>query len=89
VLYYFAAEESGCCYYATNDKAGKYFPEKFLVEQWNGESGYYESESALFKDISMRTGMEVNNKEEMGKAIETYNAKNEDNKIYVREFEII
>jgi hypothetical protein len=89
VLYYFAAEESGCCYYATNDKAGKYFPEKFLVEQWNDESGYYESESGLFKDISMRTGMGVNDQEEMAKAIETYNAKHEDNKIYVREFEII
>jgi hypothetical protein len=31
--YYFMAEESGVCYYATNDREGKYFSKPFWVEQ--------------------------------------------------------
>ena len=31
--WYFRAEECGCTYYVTNDRKGKYFPERFLIDE--------------------------------------------------------
>jgi hypothetical protein len=87
--YYFLAEESGACYYATSDKEGKYFPERFFVEQRNAEKAYYESDTALFKDIAERTGIAVTNEDEMLKAIESYYEKHENDPILVYQYEIV
>ncbi len=89
IVYYFSAEEPGTGYYATNDAEGKYFPERYIVEQLEKDTEYYENEQGLFSVISERTGNPVTNKEEMEKAVEEYNTQNEGNEIYINEFSII
>jgi hypothetical protein len=85
---YFCAEESGNCYYATNDVDGVHFPTRFIVEQWEEDTEYHDDESDLFSDIASRTSEIVTNREEMDKAIEQYNEANPDNEIFVNEYNV-
>ncbi|GAB6013316.1 hypothetical protein [Viscerimonas tarda] len=87
--YYFLAEETGNGYYATNDAEGKYFPDRFIIDQWETGSEYCETEQSLFAGVGKRTGTAVTGREEMQSAIDSYNAQNEENEIYVHEIEII
>lgn len=52
---YWIVEESGCEVYATNDKEGKYFPERYWVDtavndQYQSE--YFKTEEGMFKWLS-------------------------------------
>ncbi|EOA56476.1 hypothetical protein HMPREF1214_03297 [Bacteroides sp. HPS0048] len=85
VIYYFYAEETGVCYYATNDSEGKYFPERFIVDQSEEGTEYFENETDLFAHIASVTGKSIKDQEEMKTAIELYNSKNEENDIYINE----
>jgi hypothetical protein len=88
ITYYFYAEECGTCYYATNDYEGKYFPERFIVDQFEEGNEYFENEKDLYDYIASVTGKPVANEEEMDAAIEVYNSDNEENEIYVHEISI-
>jgi hypothetical protein len=83
--YYFYAEESGTCYYATNDSEGKYFPERFIVNQSEVSTEYLDNETELFEHIASISGKVVANKKEMNTAIATFNSEHEDNMIYIDE----
>lgn len=85
ISYYFYAEETGACYYATNDSEGKYFPERFIVDQSEEGAEYFENEADLFDHIASITKKVVNSKEEMNTAIEIYNTEHENDRIYVNE----
>lgn len=88
ITYYFYAEETGVCYYATNDSEGKYFPERFIVEQFSEQTEYFDNETDLFTHIASVVRKTIANQEEMSIAIEIYNTENEADNIYVNEISI-
>ena len=86
---YFYAEEPGNAYYATNDAERKYFSTRFIVEQSEEDTEYYDDEPDLFSNIASRTGENVMNREEMNKVLERYNEAHSDNEIFVNEYSVI
>jgi hypothetical protein len=89
VKYYFCAEESGNCYYSTNDKEGKFFSDRFIVEQDDADTEYYSDESELFEDIASRTFTSITSRAKMDDAIIQYNAAHKEKEIYVNEYTVI
>lgn len=90
---YWIVEESGCEVYCTNDKEGKYFPERYWVDTaiddiYNSE--YFKTEEQLYKWLDKITCGRVKCKED----VEEFNADYEDsgtddeNFIYIHKFEI-
>ena len=87
--FYFIAEEPGMGYYATNDTAGEYFPQRYTVLPYDsGEEYQYEEgeEQAFFDEITNLTGCKVNSFEEVEQAVHEYNEQHEDEEIYVKIF---
>jgi hypothetical protein len=89
IVDYFYTEEVGECYYATNDVEGKYFPERFVVDQIGEPAEFFENKEGLYGYVSLITESHVSNKEEMDTAIESYNSENEDNEIYIKEILVL
>lgn len=90
---YWIVEESGCEVYCTNDKEGKYFPERYWVDTaiddiYNSE--YFETEEQVYKWLDKLTYGRVKSEAD----VEKFNADYEDsgtddeNFIYIHEFEI-
>lgn len=76
-------------YYATNDTAGEYFPQRYTITPYDcGEEYQYEEgeEQEFFKEIENITGYKVTNFEEVEKAVCDYNEQHEDEEIYVKIF---
>lgn len=75
---YYQAEEGGCEYYATNDKDGAYFPERYVVHPLNGEDEriYCIGEEQLFfDDVAKVTGKNVTSVEAAEQAMAVHNKK--------------
>ena len=88
IKYYFCAEESGNCYYATNDKEAKYFTDRFIVEQDDVGTEYHTTESELLTDIASRTSTSVTSRAEMDEAVAQYNLAHEEQEISVYEYAV-
>ena len=91
---YWSVEESGEEIYATNDKEGKYYRERFYVDTYIGnnyQSEYFQFESSMYKWLSDITDGKVKSKED----VEAFNDLHEelvdddDNFIYIHEFKVI
>ena len=91
---YWQVEESGCDVYCTNDKEGKYFPDRYYADccvDGIYDSEYFTSEEALFKWLSKLTNREIKSFEDA----ETFEKEfvdtdaEDDNFIIIHEFEII
>lgn len=89
---YWIVEECGMEIYCTNDKDGKYFPERYWVDTAQDDvyqSEYFQTEEAMYKWLNEK--YEVKTKEE----VEAWNADYEDsgaddeNFIYIHEFEVL
>ena len=89
---YWVVEESGYEVYATNDKEGKYFPERYWVDTAQDDiycSEYFKNEESMWKWLNEKYG--VKSEEE----VEAWNAKYEEtgdeceNFIFIHEFSII
>ncbi|MBX3238960.1 MAG: hypothetical protein KIT80_09280 [Chitinophagaceae bacterium] len=76
--YYFRAEEPGGEYFVTNDADRKYFRDRFFMDQPEEGTLYFETEKALFAEVSGRTGTDISNWEELRAAIKKYNEADED-----------
>lgn len=91
---YWIVEEPGMEIYCTNDKDGKYFPERYWVDiciDGIYDSDYFKTEKQIYKWLDKLTYGRVKSKED----VEEFNADYEDsgtedeNFIYVHEFEIV
>ena len=93
ITVYWIVEESGCEVYCTNDKEGKYFPERYYVDTcidgiYNSE--YFQTEEEVYKWLDKLTNGRVKSEED----VEKFNADYEDsgtddeNFIYIHEFEV-
>lgn len=74
---YWIVEESGCVVYATNDKEGKYFPDRFYVDtciNGNYQADYLTKEEDVFKWLSKLTNGKVTTFED----VDTFNEEAED-----------
>lgn len=85
---YWTAEEPGMEIYATNDADGRYFPERYYVDTCvNGayESNYFTDEQSVYEWLT-----EIANCKDASD-VESFNASvtNDDDYIYVHEFEIV
>lgn len=89
IRYYFCAEESGNCYYSTNDKEGKFFSDRFIVEQNDVGTEYHTTESELLADIASRTSTPISSRAEMEAAITQYNLTHEEQEINVYEYAVV
>jgi len=90
---YWVVEESGCDVFCTNDKEGKYFPERYWVDtciEGEYDSEYFETEEDVYTWLAKITKNRVKNAEE----VEVFNDDYEDseecdeNWINIYEFEI-
>lgn len=91
---YWIVEECGCGVYCTNDREGKYFPERYWVDTAQDDiyqSEYFKTEEAMYEWLSKITNGRVKSKED----VEEFNSDYEDsgtddeNFIYIHEFEIV
>ena len=89
---YWTVEESGCDVYCSNDKEGKYFPERYWVDTAQDDiyqSEYFRTEEAMYKWLNEKHG--VKSEEE----VEAWNADYEatgdecENFISIHKFEIV
>ena len=99
--YYYRTEEAGLGLFATNDKEGKYFPEKFILdvsgEDKNGDPvelyEYYESLADLLEDVKQISDKDFKTLEEIGEYFNCLNEKSmNDNSCYyysIRKFEVV
>lgn len=89
---YWVVEECGCEVYCTNDKEGKYFPERYWVDTAQDDiyqSEYFKTEEATYEWLNKKYG--VKSKEEVEAWNADYEATGDDceNFIYIHEFEIV
>ena len=91
---FYVVEEEGGDVYATNDKEGKYFPERYWVNicinnDW--DSDYFTEESSIYTWLSKKTNGEVTD----ANSVETWNDKHEEledddeNFVSIHEIEIV
>jgi len=88
---YWIVEECGCGVYCTNDKEGKYFPERFWVDTAQDDiyqSEYFTTEKAMYKWLNEKYG--VKSEEEVEAWNANYEATGDDCEsfIYIHKFEI-
>lgn len=91
---YYEVEEEGMEIYATNDKEGKYFSERYYVDaciDGDWDSDYFAEQNAVYIWLSKKTNGEVTD----AKSVETWNDKHEElkdddeNFISIHEIEIV
>jgi hypothetical protein len=87
--YLYFAEEPGAEIYETNDKAGFYFPDRYIVEQCGEETCYYQTEQEALDNISNRTGSICMDWENTQKVIRNYSLEYEDETITLIKIEIV
>ena len=88
---YWQVEECGCEVYCTNDKEGKYFPERYWVDTAQDDiynSEYFTNEEDMWHWLNKKYG--VKSKEEVDAWNANYEATGDEceNFIYIHEFEI-
>ena len=89
---YWSVVEPDCEVYCTNDKEGKYFPQRFFVDTAQDDvyqSEYFQTEEAMYEWLNEKYG--VKTKEEVDAWNQDYEATGDDceNFIYIHEFEIV
>lgn len=88
---YWIVEESGCEVYATNDKEGKYFPERYWVDtciNGNYQSEYFQFESSVYKWLHDLTDGKV----KCEKDVEAFNSdceQDDEDFIIIHTFEVM
>ena len=83
---YWTVEESGCDVYCSNDKEGKYFPDRFYADicvDGDYYSEYFVSEDSLFKWLSNITHREINSFDDVEEFNSNYEGSCEDNENFI------
>lgn len=92
VKVYYVVEEEGEEIYATNDKDGKYFKDRFYVDtciKGNYQSEYFQYKSDVFKWLYELTNGEINTEEKVDEFNENVDESNSDDYIYIHEFLVV
>ncbi len=89
---YYSAEEDGMGLFCTNDREGKYFPDRYRVDA-KCELEYFRTIKDVCQYVSGIIGKTLNTKEELDSAVEEWNDKMEeqdnfDDQISIDEFTV-
>ena len=76
------------CIYTTNDEDGEYFPGRILIKDYGRGPTYCQTWREAFQCIAEKTGVEIHNRKEMNRVLETYNEEHEACRIDVHRFKI-
>jgi hypothetical protein len=87
--FYFRAEEGGCCYWATNDAKGKYFPERFMLDVNNDAVYYFDTEEEALKAVSEKLRREITSVADAESAIKERNEGNPDDWMSLNKYKVI
>lgn len=78
---YYQVEESGCLVYGTNDKEGKYFPERYMLDYYDGCDYFYNIDEAAEYIGQRLLDMEIEHTvESIEKAIDDWLEEHDDEK---------
>lgn len=89
---FWVVEESGDEVYCTNDKGGKYFPERYFCDTAQDDiydSEYFITEEAMYKWLNEKYGVKSKEEVEVWNADYEYSGIDDENFIYIHEFEIV
>jgi len=89
---YWVVEESGCEVYCTNDKEGKYFPERYWVDTAQDDiyqSEYFKTEEAMYKWLYEKYGVKSEEEVEAWNADYEDSATEDENFIIIHEFTVM
>ena len=89
IQYFWVAEECACEYYATNDTEGKYYPDRFIIEQGDSEREYYVTEQAALDDVANIIGKPANDWSQAEALVVEYNKLNEDNTVGMHRISVV
>lgn len=94
ITVYWIVEECGCEVYCTNDRDGKYFPERYWVDTCidnDYQSEYFITKEAMYEWLSKITDGRVKNADDVEEFNSDYedSEANEENFIYIHEFEVV
>lgn len=88
--YYYQSEELGMAEYRTNDREGKYFPDKYVLDLCMPDKKYiyeYFTDFAnLLKFFEEISGQPVKSEQDIKMVVEQWKVKNEDAFCYVNKF---
>ncbi|MBR1932230.1 MAG: hypothetical protein IJ841_00885 [Prevotella sp.] len=70
--FYYVAEESGNALYLTNDREGKYYHDRYFLDDIEGGSRYFETLQEACEYVSTLTGRSVSNVNAIKNAIAEY-----------------
>lgn len=94
ITVYWIVEEPGMEIYATNDKEGEYFPERYWVDTaiddvYNSE--YFEDEEGVYEWLNKLTNGKIKSEEDVEKFNTTHEESGDDceNFVYIHEFDIV
>ena len=88
---YWIVEESGCEVYCTNDKEGKYFPERYWVDTSQDniyESEHFETEEQMYKWLNEKYGVKSEEEVKAWNANYKDSGTDDENFIYIHKFDI-
>ena len=92
ITVYWVVEEPGCEVYCTNDKEGKYFPERYWVDTAQDDiynSEYFITEEAMYKWLNEKYGVKLEEEVEAWNADYEDSATEDENFINIHKFAII
>lgn len=88
--YYYQAEEHGMAQYWSNDKEGKYFPDKYIVDLVtpNGEwlASYFTNLTEVFESLEEMTGLSVKSQQDVDKLVKQWHKENSNAYCHIHEF---
>ena len=88
---YWIVEEPGLEVFCTNDKEGKYFPERYLVDACFNSIDYYEyfeTEEQIYKWLDKITHGEIKTENDVERYNDNASNSNLDRYIYIHKFEV-
>lgn len=90
--YFYQSEEPGMVEYWTNDREGKYFPDRYIVDVCtdDGEylTEYFTDMSALFDWLGKIAERPVNSQQEVDVLVEEWEKENKDAFVNIHEYQI-
>ncbi|MDR0541353.1 MAG: hypothetical protein LBH19_03980, partial [Dysgonamonadaceae bacterium] len=89
LIYLYFAEEPGSEVYETNDREGLFFSNRYIIEQCNEETSYYQTEREALEDLESRTGRLCKTVEEAQSVIDEYNKTHESEMITLIKIEVV
>ena len=93
ITVYWVVEESGCEVYGTNDKEGKYFPERFYLDACVDGiyfSEYFSTEKEMYRWLSNKTVGRIKSAQDIEDFNDYEDSKaDEENYILIHEFEVV